>query len=122
MTLPITFPDWVPWWLQLLVTVAVVLIGLAFIFMPFSVFGVKTRLEQVEGRLEDLAADIRTLASRLPEPGRGIVDDDLPGTLRAEPETFVPSRPPIPPASWQAEQRARPAARGGGASRTEPRL
>ena len=41
MTLPFTLPDWVPWWVSLVVLVPVILLGLAFLFMPFSVFGLK---------------------------------------------------------------------------------
>ena len=49
---PIAFPDWVPPWAQLAVLIVGVLFGLAFMLMPFSVFGVKSRLEGVEARLD----------------------------------------------------------------------
>jgi hypothetical protein len=123
MPIPITFPDWMPWWLQLLVVVVAILLGLAFLFMPFSVFGVKSRLEAVEARLEEIQGEIRSLAMRLPEPGRGIGYDDEP-VLRAS-SPIQPQRvaPPIPPAAWEGDGRAslRVSSRPGGA-RAEPRL
>ena len=66
MPIPIEFPDWMPWWLQLLVVVAALLLGLAFAMMPFSVFGLKSRLEGVEATLEDIQSELRNLAPRLP--------------------------------------------------------
>ena len=43
------FPDWVPWWVPMVLLVPALLYALAFLFMPFSVLGVKTRLEVIEG-------------------------------------------------------------------------
>ena len=42
------FPDWVPWWVPMVLLVPALLYALAFLFMPFSVLGVKTRLEVIE--------------------------------------------------------------------------
>ncbi len=132
MPIPITFPDWMPWWLQLITVVVAILFGLAFLFMPFSVFGVKSRLESVEARLDEIQGEIRSLALRLPEPGRGVgIDDEL--VLRAPaPIQPVRAQPPIPPAAWEADGRdreglsptLRAASRVGEATRarSEPRL
>jgi len=128
MPIPFAFPDWVPWWLQLLVVVVVILLGLAFIFMPFSVFGVKSRLEAVEARLDEIQGEIRSLALRLPEPGRGAGYDDSDVVLRASaPIQPMRTQPPIPPASWEADGLSptlRAASRVGEAARgrAEPRL
>jgi hypothetical protein len=104
MTLPFSFPDWMPWWLQLLAIVVVLLLGLAFLFMPFSVFGVKSRLESVEDRLDEIQAEIRSLALRLPEPTRGTGYDDDAVVLRAPAAPRdTRTQPPIPPASWENE-------------------
>jgi hypothetical protein len=70
MGLPFSFPDWMPAWLQLLVVVVGIMLLLCFAFMPFSVFGVKTRLEGLEARLDEIQGEIRLLALRQPEPGR----------------------------------------------------
>ena len=67
MTLPAIFPDWVPGWIQLALVIVAILLGLAFLLMPFSVFGVKARLEAVEIRLDEIQAEIRSLSMRLPE-------------------------------------------------------
>jgi hypothetical protein len=143
MTLPFSLPDWVPWWLPFVVLVPGVLYLLAFLLMPFSIFGVKGRLEGVEARLDEIQAEIRQLALRLPEPlasdGYG---EDLP-PLGAPPGAAIrrpaemPTRPPIPPPPHalhapdphsipaMAQRRGRePAGRGTRSepARTEPRL
>ncbi len=132
MTLPFTLPDWMPPWLQLLVVVAGALLALALAIMPFSVFGVKARLEGLEARLDEIQGEIRSLSLRLPEPNRGPYDE--PAVLRASaPMREPPPRPqpPIPPASWEVEPAREPvsptlraAARVGEAARerSEPRL
>lgn len=105
MPIPFAFPDWMPWWLQLLVVIAGLLLLLAFAVMPFSVFGVKSRLELVEARLDEIQSEIRALSLRLPEPGREPYD--APALLRAAAPKAEPPAPrgppPIPPASWEVE-------------------
>ena len=132
MTLPFDFPDWMPWWLQLLVVVVGALVALALAMMPFSVFGVKSRLETIETQLDEVQAELRALVMRLPEPGREPYD--APALLRAAAPREPPrpaAPPPIPPASWEAEPplevrspTLRAAARVGEAARerAEPRL
>lgn len=61
-------PSWVPWWLPLLVLVPGVVWLLAMLPMPFAVLGQRSRLEGIEARLDELQAEIRSLALRLPEP------------------------------------------------------
>ena len=110
MTSPLPLPDWVPWWVHLVLLLAVLLFGLVFALMPFSVFGVKSRLDTIEARLDEIQGEIRSLALRLPEP--------LPEPLHdayAHPDPRA-DRPPIPPAPRRAEPpRGMP-------GRTEPRL
>ena len=48
MNLPVTLPDWMPWWLALLILLPACLYALALLAMPFSVLGLKTRLASVE--------------------------------------------------------------------------
>jgi hypothetical protein len=95
----IPFPDWVPPWAQLLALIVAIMLGLAFLLMPFSVFGVKSRLEAVEARLDEIQGEIRALALRLPEPGRRASFDDEPA-LPSVPAATRMTRPPIPPAAW----------------------
>ena len=45
LNLPFALPVWLPGWAIVLVALPVLLWGLAFLMMPFSVFGVKLRLE-----------------------------------------------------------------------------
>jgi hypothetical protein len=118
MTGPIAFPDWVPPWAQLAVLIVGVLFGLAFMLMPFSVFGVKSRLEGVEARLDEIQGEIRALALRLPEPGRRASFDDGPYIHPMAPPEPAMSRPPIPPAAWAVEAPRRPGSAA--PTRTEP--
>jgi len=102
MTLPFAFPDWLPWWIPIAVLLPLLLYALAFLAMPFSVLGLKGRLESVEARLDEIQGEIRSLALRLPEarrggyeaPGRPAADDAMPRPTEAR-----SPRPPIPPAA-----------------------
>ena len=143
MTLPFSLPDWLPWWVPLLLLVPALLYALAFLFMPFSVIGVKGRLDVVEARLDEIQGEIRSLALRLREPGatdyRGADFEevyaprqDLAANRAIQPTT----RPPIPPAAHELEEQAprapmqpsagrvprREASRASGSGRAEPRL
>jgi hypothetical protein len=95
MNLPFSFPPWVPWWVPLAVLVPALLYGLVFLAMPFSVFGVKTRLDILEARLDEIQGEIRSLVLRLPERGQD-PDGDYEAPPRARREAIA--RPPIPPA------------------------
>ncbi len=124
MTIPFSFPDWMPAWLQLLIVVVGIMLALCFAFMPFSVFGIKTRLEAMETRLDEIQGEIRMLALRLPDPGRLAAYEDEPAPLRAsQPERELRARPPIPPVAWRADTGVR--SRNlppDGKPRNEPRL
>ena len=107
MTLPFALPDWLPWWVPIVLLVPLLLYALAFLFMPFSVIGVKSRLELIEARLDEIYAPEPTLQPRRTPP--------------------VMTRPPIPPAPHELEDdQPRPARRDaerrapGG--RSEPRV
>jgi hypothetical protein len=96
----IAFPDWVPWWVPMVLLVPALLYGLAFLFMPFSVLGVKTRLEVIEGRLDEIQQEIRHLALRLPVGPREVDFEDVYAPIQqaSRREPAVNDRPPIPPA------------------------
>src|SRR5215472_16527585 len=88
-----TLPEWLPWWVPILVMVPLFLYVLVFLAMPLGVFGVKGRLDVMEARLDEIQGEIRMLALRLPEPGRHADFRDL------RPVDLGPyaERPPIPP-------------------------
>ncbi len=94
------FPDWVPWWVPMVLLVPALLYALAFLFMPFSVLGVKTRLEVIEVRLDEIQQEIRHLALRLPVGPREVDFEDVyaPAQRTSRREPPVSDRPPIPPA------------------------
>lgn len=105
-------PDWV----GLIVLVTLALVALAYLVMPFSVFGVKGRLDAIEAQLDEIQTEIRTLALRLPEPARTRrppVEDDwaepvaaprradpVAAPRRTEPEPTLRAAPPVPPPAW----------------------
>ena len=128
MNSPLSLPDWVPWWAQLLLLIAGVLITMAFVMMPFSVFGVKSRLEAIEARMDELQGEIRTLVLRLPEPGR--VSYEAEGFGRAAAKAApVLARPPVAPAPWKPDTEPRrpigagiPPTTGADRPRMEPRI
>jgi hypothetical protein len=123
--MPIPFPDWLPWWVPVLVLIPVVLYALVFLLMPFSVFGLKGRLDAIEAQLNDVHEEIRALGARLPEDARADPHQDvrrnvsrLTAPLPYEPP---PTRPPIPTAlPEEPEPRRRPST--GMGERAEPRL
>lgn len=114
----LTIPG-LPDWTGLVLLLLLLLVALAYLLMPFSVFGLKGRLDAIEAQLDEIQTEIRTLALRLPEPARGRrppVEDDwaepVPAPRRAEPEPPPRNAPPVPPpAAWPE--------RGG---RAEPRI
>lgn len=147
MTMPFAAPDWMPGWLLLALAVPILLWLLAFLMVPFNVFGVKARLETIENELAELNEQIRVMqlraAGRLPadvaaRPAETY--DDLPSfaqlkrsrtehhPVQEEPAPLT-KRPPIPtqqprsgfsnrePLSARERQPAPPRHR-----RTEPKL
>src|SRR5215472_17059555 len=130
MTLPFAMPDWLPWWVPIVLLVPALLYALAFLFMPFSVIGVKSRLEVIEARLDEIQGEIRHLALRLPEAGRAADFDEIyapEATLQPRRTPPVMTRPPIPPAPHELEDdQPRPARRDAdrraAGGRAEPRV
>lgn len=118
LTARLTIPG-LPGWTGLLVLLVLLLVGLAYLLMPFSVFGVKGRLDSLEAQLDEIQSEIRTLALRLSDgpPRRPASEEwlDPPGIHRAPAEEHTPrTTPPVPPpAAWPETPR------GG---RSEPRL
>jgi hypothetical protein len=100
MNIPFVLPDWVPWWVPLVLVVPTLLYALAFVFMPFSVLGVKSRLEVIEARLDELQQEIRHLALRLPAGRQELDFEDIyaPAQQLQRRDASLNDRPPIPPA------------------------
>lgn len=65
LTLP-GLPDWT----GLAALVILLLLALCLVVMPFSVFGVKGRLDNIEAQLDEIRAELRVLAARMPEARR----------------------------------------------------
>lgn len=135
MTLPFALPDWLPWWVPIVLLVPALLYALAFLFMPFSVIGVKSRLDVIEARLDEIQGEIRHLSLRLPEVSSAPDYDEIyapePRTEASRARPII-TRPPIPPAPHELEEqqarelpsrtvRREPDQRQAG-GRTEPKL
>jgi hypothetical protein len=109
MTLPLPLPDWLPWWVPLAVLVPVLLYLMVFLLMPFSVLGLKGRLENLESRLDEIQGEIRALGLRLPEARGEEIDWPQPAPpAPPQPERASgerPLRPPIPPPPFQVPRR-----------------
>ncbi len=106
----LTIPG-MPGWTGLVAALALLLLGLAFLVMPFSVFGVKSRLESIEAQLDEVQAELRAISARLADaPRRSLVVDDLemPHPPRASDRGPAASPPVVP--------------RGQGSGRSEPRI
>ena len=110
-----------PEWSGLVVALLLLLAAIAFLLMPFSVFGVKGRLESLEAQLDEIQDDIRALAMRLPElpSSRRLTPEEgweSPPSMRATAQRDIrPIRttPPVPPP---------PEVPGAHGYRQEPRL
>lgn len=61
------FPEWIPWWLQLAIVGVVIIFGICFLLMPFSVFGIKSRLTYLDHQMEDIQAQLSVLLKRIPD-------------------------------------------------------
>ncbi|WP_052402215.1 hypothetical protein [Muricoccus aerilatus] len=117
-----------PEWSGLVILLLGLLFVLAFVMMPFSVFGTKSRLDAIEAQLDEVQQEIRSLAMRLPEPGmrrRAVVAEDAYDEPMMRPEASLGEEryrderaprmtPPIPPPpAWpeggrEAGRRAEP--------------
>ena len=97
----LSLPDWAPGWLGPLLVIFGALFALAFLLMPFTVFSLKARLDQIEMKIEDLHADLRAVAP--PDPAilpRAPIP--MPPAAWAQPPSahvapYAPMSPPIPP-------------------------
>ena len=100
----LSLPDWMPWWAVIGVLVPVAFYLALFLLMPFSTFGLRAKLRDMEGQIEALHEEIRALTLRLPERGGppGL------GARGLDPDEYA--TPPIPPVAREP----RPAPRAGG--------
>lgn len=100
---------WLPLWAIALLGAPVALYLLLALLVPFSVFGVKRRLDLIDARLEQMQSELRAFG--LGESVQPTYDD---------PADPAPARAAEPAAARPPE--ARPAAGQRAARRAEPRL
>jgi hypothetical protein len=90
----LSLPDWAPGWLGPVLMILGALFALAFLLMPFTVFSLKSRLDQIEMKLDELHAEFQSMTVAEPR------------TVRAPPPAWpepaaesdrYPVHPPIPP-------------------------
>lgn len=99
-----------PAWTGLAVLLVLALFALAWLCMPFAVFGLKSRMEMLEAQIDDLQAEIRALAMRLaemprPTPGSATADYYEIDPPRRDPPPELAARPPVPPPPAKPEPR-----------------
>ncbi len=102
ITTALTIPG-MPAWTGLATLLVILLFALAFLAMPFSVFGVKSRLEAVEAQLDEMHAELRGLSARLADAPRRVVVDEL--ELPARPSDRGGAARSEPRISWPGERR-----------------
>lgn len=91
----LTLPG-LPEWTGLVALLVLLLLAVCLLVMPFSVFGLKGRLDSIEAQLDDLRADLRLMAARAPEARRDAWD----ATPPPPPEPPSPSGRAEPRISW----------------------
>lgn len=112
-TLP-TIPG-LPDWMSFVALLVALVFGLAFLLMPFSVFGLKSRLEALEARMAELDESLRALARQVaatPPLSRASELDDGVGLPRPSRRVADPpprsSSAPVPPPPVIPDTRAEP--------------
>ncbi|GBR14432.1 chromosomal replication initiator protein DnaA [Gluconobacter frateurii] len=78
--------SWLPTWAMMCLLIIAGLFGLALLCMPFAVFGVKPRLQELEFQIAELRAELQSLTLRLTAPpsDRTVASgQSVEGTLRA---------------------------------------
>ena len=89
----LNLPDWAPDWLGAVLLIFGGLFALAFLLMPFTVFSLKSRLDQIELKLEDLLVELRAMAPPPPLAARVQAGWTEPPPAQDR----YPVHPPIPP-------------------------
>lgn len=107
-----------PSWVGFVLLLAIFVSALALLAMPYSVFGVKSRLDAIEAEISDLRAEIRALVRQPPPvatPARAVEEDWVAPPSRAQRPPEEPRMaPPVLPPPARAERPSR--------GRSEPRL
>ena len=93
----LTLPG-LPEWTGLVALLILLLLALCLLVMPFSVFGVKGRLDNIEAQLDEIRAELRVFAARMPEARR---PDWRSAGEHEIPLPVAPSRPEPAPLSEQ---------------------
>ena len=93
----LTFPG-LPGWTGLILALLLGLLVLAFLGMPFAVYGVKSRLEALELQLAELRAELRRTGPFAAPRAQVEQDWEEPtGFTRREAEVGPRINPPVPP-------------------------
>jgi hypothetical protein len=99
-----------PMWSGVVVLALLAIVVLAYLLMPFSVFGLKGRLDRMEAQIEELTGEVRTLSQRLalgPRAAAAVEDfTPHPTVPLAAPRDVPPPAPvaPIPPPPMRGER------------------
>lgn len=92
------FPQWMPPWAQAVLLVGGILFTLVWLFVPFAVFGVKGRLDNLAIQLDDLQAELRVMAMGLNTPPTPVAQADAAPVPRRQPPAPAGTDPVWDPA------------------------
>ena len=84
-----------PEWTGVAALLALLLVGLAYLLMPFSVFGVKGRLDAIEAQLDEIRDEIRGLSIRMSDGPRRSAAEDWVDPPRARDPAVTRGRGPV---------------------------
>jgi len=87
--------SWLPWWAQIILGLVLFCLGVTYLLMPFAVFGLKPRLEEVELQLGEIRAELRVIGMRLagePEGRVSVPNEDA--SVRRVPQPAEPRHNP----------------------------
>ena len=109
----LTLPG-LPEWSGLVALCVLLLLAGCLLLMPFSVFGVKGRLDAIEAQLDEMRAEMRGMLARQAETRQARewaapqMDDYVDPAPRADPPPLPRTQPPVQPTgrtepriSWQ---------------------
>jgi hypothetical protein len=99
-------PDWLPGWVPALLVSAAALYALVLLAMPFSVFGLKGRLDDIEGQLDEISARLDDIQMAL-RAGAGPEHPPARAPEPAPPQVEA-ATPPMPPRLSRREPRLGP--------------
>ncbi len=109
----LSLPDWAPAWLGPVLVILGALFALAFLLMPFTVFSLKSRLDQIEEKLDELLSALHAVSpappplTRYDAPVPQRPASYAPPVPAPQPSAAYPVKPPLAPRGVDAPREER---------------